>query len=164
MSAEQGQSAPANESGEESQSEDDEGKASPSALSKKSAAPSARDLLARAQNARSRGAYTEAISNYRRLLSSHPGSAEARLAHVSLAQLLLVQGSAAAALSEFQAYERSGGGSHSQEAHYGVIQALQALGWSSQEDAEIQRYLKRFPNSAQAAALKRRLGTQDDTP
>ena len=119
--------------------------------------PSAAELLARAQKARSARNYGAAIRAYQKLLRLHPRSGEARLAQLSLAQLQLAQGNAAAALSGFNAYQRTGGGL-SQEAHYGKIQALRTLGRTAEERAEIRRFLQRYPKSLQAATLRRRLG------
>ncbi|MEJ2218842.1 MAG: hypothetical protein P8099_19835, partial [Gemmatimonadota bacterium] len=73
----------------------------------------------------------------------------------------LAQGNAAAALGGFDAYLRTGG-ALSQEAHYGKIQALHALGRTAEEHAEIRGFLARYPKSLQAAALRRRLGASGD--
>jgi len=118
--------------------------------------PSAAELLARAQQARAARNYGKAAQVYQQLLRRYPASGEARLAQVSLAQLQLAQGNAASALAGFDAYQRSGG-ALSQEAHYGKIQALRALGRTAEERAEIRRFLARYPQSVQGAALKRRL-------
>ncbi|MGD8859491.1 MAG: hypothetical protein PVI30_05725 [Myxococcales bacterium] len=123
--------------------------------------PSAGELLARAQRARSERDYRGAVRAYQRLLRNHPTSGEARLAQVSLAQLQLAQGNARAALAGFDAYGRRGG-ALSQEAHYGKIQALRALGRTDEERAEIRRFLARYPEALQGAALKRRLGAARD--
>jgi TolA-binding protein len=125
------------------------------------APPSAAELLARAQKARSAREHGAAIRAYQQLLRLHPRSGEARLAQVSLAQLQLAQGNAAAALSGFDAYQRTGG-ALSQEAHYGKIQALHALGRTAEERAESRRFLERYPKSLQAATLRRRLGVGGD--
>lgn len=123
--------------------------------------PSTAELLARGQRERSARNYGAAIRAYRQLLRLHPASAEARLAQLSLAQLQLAQGDAIAALAGFDAYERSGG-ALSQEAHYGKIQALRALGRTAEESAEIRRFTAHYPDSLQAAALKQRLGARGD--
>lgn len=121
--------------------------------------PTAAELLARAQKARSVRNYGKAAQAYQHLLRLYPASSEAQLAQVSLAQLQLAQGNAAAALVGFDAYQRSGG-ALSQEAHYGKIQALYALGRTAQERAEIRIFLARYPKALQTAALKRRLGAE----
>jgi TolA-binding protein len=127
----------------------------------KAARPSAAELLARAQRARAARDYRGAVRAYQTLLHGHPASSEARLAQVSLAQLQLAQGNARAALAGFDAYQRRGG-ALAQEAHYGKIQALQALGRRDEERAEIRRFLSRYPQALQGAALKRRLGAATD--
>jgi TolA-binding protein len=130
------------------------------APARRAPSPSAAELLARAQKARSARYYGQAARAYAQLLRRYPRSGEADLAQVSLAQLQLAQGKAAAALAGFDAYERSGG-ALAQEAHYGKIQALRALRRTAEERREIQRFLAVYPDSLQVAALKRRLEAAD---
>lgn len=118
---------------------------------------SASELLNRAQKARAARDYQKAAQTYLQLLRLYPASGEARVARLSLAQLHLAEGNAAAALARFDEYHRSGG-ELSQEAHYGKIEALRALGRTAEEHAEINRFVTRYPKSLHAAALKRRLG------
>lgn len=122
------------------------------------ARPTAFELLAKAQEARAEREYERAIVLYRKVQKLHPGTSEARLARISLAQLLLTQGDPEAALAGFSAHQRDENGHLVQEAHYGKIQALRALGRVAEERAEIQRFLALYPASIQSAALKRRLG------
>lgn len=122
--------------------------------------PTAAGLLARAQQARSVRDYDGAIHAYQQLLRLHPRSAVAPLARISLAQLHLARGDAKAALAGFEAYERAGG-ALSQEAHYGKIRALRALGRTLDEQAESRRFIARYPSSVQAADLRQRLGERD---
>jgi tetratricopeptide (TPR) repeat protein len=124
--------------------------------------PSAAELLSRAQDARSVRHYAGAVKLYRELARTYPKSAEAHLSRISLAQLELAQGNPQQALAGFEAYERLGG-PLLQEAEYGKIQALGALGRTDEERAEIRRFLARHPKSLQAAALKRRLGVEGAT-
>jgi TolA-binding protein len=124
--------------------------------------PSAAELLSRAQDARSVRNYAGAVKLYRELARTYPKSAEAHLSRISLAQLELTQGNPQQALAGFEAYERLGG-PLLQEAEYGKIQALGALGRTDEEGAEIRRFLARHPKSLQAAALKRRLGVEGAT-
>jgi tetratricopeptide (TPR) repeat protein len=124
--------------------------------------PSAAELLSRAQDARSVRNYAGAVKLYRELARTYPKSAEAHLSRISLAQLELTQGNPQQALAGFEAYERLGG-PLLQEAEYGKIQALGALGRTDEERAEIRRFLARHPKSLQAAALKRRLGVEGAT-
>lgn len=121
--------------------------------------PSAAELLSRAQAARSVRNYSGAVKIYRELARAYPMSAEAHLSRISLAQLELAQGNPVQALAGFEAYERIGG-PLLQEAEYGKIQALGALGRTAAERAEIRRFLARHPKSLQAAALRRRLGVE----
>jgi hypothetical protein len=118
---------------------------------------SASELLNRAQKARAARNYPKAAQEYRQLLRLYPASGEASVARLALAQLHLAEGNATAALAGFDEYQRAGG-ELSQEAHYGKIQALHALGRTVQEHAEIRQFLARYPRSLQAAALRRRLG------
>jgi tetratricopeptide (TPR) repeat protein len=120
--------------------------------------PSATHLLAKAQKERSQKQYAQALKSYQSLFRLYPTSKEASLARVSAAQLMLSQGQPGPALAAFDAYERSGGGALAQEAHYGKIQALRALGRAEQERTEIRRFLELYPSSLQSASLKRRLG------
>jgi TolA-binding protein len=133
----------------------------PTATPARAKRPSAAELLARAQRLRSARDYRGAVRAYQRLIRRHPASSEARLAQVSLAQLQLTQGDPEAALAGFDAYQRRGG-SLAQEAHYGKIQALRALGRTDQERAEIRRFLAHYPKALQSSALKRRLGAVGD--
>ncbi len=127
------------------------------------AAPSAAELLDQAQQARSARDYAAAVLAYQQLLRLHPKSGVAPLARISLAQLQLAQGDATAALAGFEAYERTGG-ALSQEAHYGKIRALRALGRAAEERAESERFIVRYPKSPQAAALTERLRAADANP
>jgi len=120
--------------------------------------PSATHLLAKAQKERSQKQYAQALKSYQSLFRLYPTSKEASLARVSAAQLMLSQGQPGPALAAFEAYERSGGGALAQEAHYGKIQALRALGRAEQERVEIRRFLELYPSSLQSASLRRRLG------
>jgi tetratricopeptide (TPR) repeat protein len=118
---------------------------------------SASDLLARARSLRSAGRYAEAAAAYRRLCAAYPRSAEARAALVSVGELQLSQlGDASEALRSFDAYLR-GGGALDQEARYGKIRALGKLGLSDEEHAEVERFVRDYPRSVQAATLRSRL-------
>ncbi|RYZ07604.1 MAG: PEGA domain-containing protein [Myxococcales bacterium] len=114
-------------------------------------------LLEQARELRAGGRYKEAHAMYQRLLREHARSAEARVALVSLGELQLSRlGDASAALRSFDAYLR-GGGSLSQEASYGRIRALRGLGRSSDARAASDAFLKAYPKSVQAAALRKEL-------
>lgn len=116
---------------------------------------SAATLLDRARELRAAGRYAGAGAAYQRLLREHAGSAEARVALVSLGELQLSQlGDAAGALRSFDGYLRAGGALR-QEASYGRIRALRRLGRLSDARAATGEFLSRYPQSVQAAALKK---------
>ena len=115
-------------------------------------APSADELLARARSQRAAKEYEAAAKSYEQLVRAHGGSAKARAALVSLAQLY--QGplsDPAKALTHFERYlER--GGPLSEEAHYGKIRALRSLGRDA--SAEIDAFLAAYPDTTHADALR----------
>lgn len=118
---------------------------------------SAATLLERARELRAAGRYAGAGAAYQRLLREHAGSAEARVALVSLGELQLSQlGDAASALRSFDGYLR-GGGALRQEASYGRIRALRRLGRLSEARAAAQTFIGAYPQSVQAAALKKEM-------
>ncbi len=120
--------------------------------------PSASEMLSAARAQRASGNAAGAAEGYRRLMAVHPKSAEARAALLSLAELQLGPlGDPAGALRSYDSYLRSGGGGLSQEAHYGRIQALRRLGRAAEERAAIEAFVKAYPNSVQARALKSRI-------
>jgi len=71
-----------------------------------------------------------------------------------------VLGNAHAALAAFDAY-LTGNGSLRQEALYGRIRALRALGKTAPERAAIASFLEAFPESVQASPLRARLAELD---
>lgn len=120
-------------------------------------APSAADLLRAARGLVGKGRWAEAAASYRRLRQLHPGSAEAHTVLVALGQLQLDRlGDPRAASRSFSAY-LAGGGALSQEAHYGKIRALRALGARPEERAAIEQYLARHPSGEDAPSLRKRL-------
>jgi hypothetical protein len=115
--------------------------------------PSPVALIRRASALRSAGRYAEAAAVYRELVRAHPRSGEARIAQVSLGELELSQlGQAASALASFEAY-LAGGGSLTQEARYGRIRALRALGRSGEATEAAAAFVRDYPGSAQARSL-----------
>ena len=116
------------------------------------------ELFQLASRARRAGDASSAIRYYRALLRDYPGSAEASLSRISLGNLLLETGAAAAALTEFNAYLRAPSGSMAAEAQYGRARALAALGRQAQELAAWKRLLADFPASPYATRARRRLG------
>ncbi|WP_438028614.1 tetratricopeptide repeat protein [Sorangium sp. So ce233] len=120
-------------------------------------AMSAEALLLRAQSRLAQGKSAEASAAYRDLLAQHPSSPEARAALVSLGQLALHQGKAAAALGYFERYLAGGGGSLAAEARVGRIQCLRRLGRTADERAAIADFLSRHGASVHAPRLRARL-------
>ncbi len=118
----------------------------------------AAQLFALANDAGREGHAARAVSFYLKLEQQFPGSREAQPARVSLGRLLLEQGSAAAALTQFDRYLAASGSSLSAEALYGRARALRALRRPREERAAWQRLLAEQPGSVYAATAKTRLG------
>ena len=117
------------------------------------------ELLARARAERAVGAMNDAAKSYRRLIGEYPSSAEALTARVALGQLeLSALGDASGALGHFSEYLRRGGPLE-QEARYGQVRALAALGRSADEKQAIEGFLAKYPRAMQSAALQQRLKT-----
>ena len=132
----------------------------PKALAIKPAAvpPTAEKLYRQANEARRSGQTGPAIATYRELQATFPGSAEARLSHVSLGRMLLQGGSAGAALRQFDAYLAGGSGQRlAAEAMFGRGQALQALGRTAEEVQNWRRLIGQYPDSAYATHASHRL-------
>ncbi len=120
--------------------------------------PSARESYRLANEHRRAGRTAQAIANYRSLQRQHPGSAEARLSHVSLGRVLLQHGSAGQALRQFEGYLVGGSGQRlAAEALYGRGRALQALGRRAEEGENWRRLIREYPDSAYATHASRRL-------
>jgi ferric-dicitrate binding protein FerR (iron transport regulator) len=135
------------------------GRVSPGAPAPSASAESAGELLSRAREQRASGSMKDAAKAYRRLIGEHPGSAEAHTARVALGQLELSSlSNAAAALAQFTEYLRRGGPLE-QEARYGQVRALAALGRAAEERRAIEAFLAKYPKAMQSAALKDRLKT-----
>jgi tetratricopeptide (TPR) repeat protein len=119
---------------------------------------SAGALLREALELRRKGRFAEAAHAYRRLLSQHAGSAEARAALVSLGDLQLSRlQQADAALRSFEAYLKSGDRALVKEAEYGRIRALRALGRTEEERRAIEHLLVRYPSGVHAESMRARL-------
>jgi tetratricopeptide (TPR) repeat protein len=118
------------------------------------ARPSASALLGRARSLRVAGRYREAAAAYQELVSAYAGSDVSRVALVSLGELQLSSlGRPAAALESFERY-LAGGGSLTQEARYGRIRALTAVGRTQAAREATDRFLRDYPGSAQAESLR----------
>jgi ferric-dicitrate binding protein FerR (iron transport regulator) len=116
-----------------------------------------RDLLGRARALRTQGAFREAADAYRAAYASDPHGAEGRTALVALGGLLLSElNDPAGALAAFDSY-LTGKGALAQEAEFGRIRALRALGRYESEKAAIQSFLVAHPEGPDAQVLRRRL-------
>jgi hypothetical protein len=132
-----------------------------SAMAMPNVAPStsAPELLAAARERRARGDLDGASTAYRDLLRRHGSSAEAHAALVPFGELRLAAGGAVAtqeALDSFDRYLKRGG-SLEQEATFGRIRALRALGRTAEERKTIEAFVKRFPDAPLATSLGDRL-------
>jgi hypothetical protein len=118
----------------------------------------ARDLLGRARALRTQGAFREAADSYRAAYASDPHGAEGRTALVALGGLLLSElNDPAGALAAFDGYLNERKGVLAQEAEFGRIRALRALGRYESEKAAIQSFLVDHPEGPDAQVLRRRL-------
>lgn len=116
------------------------------------------DLLRHALELRAERRFAEAATVYRKLIAQQPRSAEARTALVSLGDLQLARLSdAASALKSFDAYLASGDRVLEQEAQYGRIRALRALGRGAEEQLAIERLLSSYPAGVHAEPMRQRL-------
>jgi TolA-binding protein len=122
-----------------------------------SASSSASEAYRAANDARRAGRTDEAVRGYQQLQRRFPSSAEAHASRVSLGGLLLRNGSASAALAEFDAYLARGAGQLAAEALFGRGRALQTLGRSAEEANTWGRLVKQYPSSAYATHAQRRL-------
>ena len=117
-----------------------------------------RDLLGRARALRTQGAFREAADAYRAAFASDPHGAEGRTALVGLGGLLLSElNDPAGALQAFDSYLSERKGALTQEAEFGRIRALRALGRYQAEKAAIQSFLVAHPEGPDAQVLRRRL-------
>jgi tetratricopeptide (TPR) repeat protein len=120
-------------------------------------------LLARAQTSRKQGQYLEAARNYQMILSRFPSSSEAAATRLSLGDLQLSQlGAPEAALNSFRQYLTAGGALR-QEASYGEIRALRALGRSEEARSLARKFSASYPQSGQAVSLRRWLESPEDS-
>jgi TolA-binding protein len=120
-------------------------------------AATAGDLFQRANSARRAGDVGLARALYRQVEDRFPGSAEARLARVSLGKLLLAAGDARGAEDEFAHYLAGGSGPLVQEALVGRAESLQSLARPDEERRVWQRIVDEFPAGVYAAQARRRL-------
>jgi TolA-binding protein len=120
-------------------------------------------LLREAVEQRAQGRFADAARAYRQLVTQYPSSSEARAALVSLGDLQLSRlGQPEAALRSFDAYLKNGDRGLRQEAEYGRIRALRALGRSQDEAKAIERLLERYPAGVHAESMRARLASLRD--
>jgi tetratricopeptide (TPR) repeat protein len=119
--------------------------------------PGATTLQHRAQQARGAGEFRVAAGLYKQLVTSHPRSAEARVALVALGDLQLDKlGQPRAALRNYDRYVKAPG-PLSEEAWHGRVRALAKMGRTGEEHIGIRAYLQRFPAGFYAESLRARL-------
>lgn len=112
--------------------------------------------VAKARARRSAGDAKGAIAAYEQLVERHPNHAAARTAMVTLGQLHLDLREPRPALKWFDRYLARPGGPLAEDAAYGRIRALGALGRSADERAAIDEFLASYPASSYAAKLRDR--------
>lgn len=117
------------------------------------AAPDPDDLLAQARALRSAGDLDGAARTYAKLIDAHRGSTVAHTAQVSLGEIHLERGRPKPALAAFDRYLRRGG-ALAEEASFGRIRALRALGRDAAAREATASFERRFPGSAYAAKLR----------
>ncbi len=125
----------------------------------KSADPA--ELFRQANARRLAGDSSGAVVAYRHLIRLYPATAEASVAQLSLAKLLIARGDAAGALTFFRAYSAAGGALGA-EALWGESQALGRMGRREEQRIVLRRLLARYPKSAYAKAARKQLS--DATP
>lgn len=103
--------------------------------------------------------WRDAAAAYEELLRTHPRSPQASVARISLADIELDHmRRPAVAIKHYDAYLRiSSSGVVAQEAEYGRIRALRALGRTQREKNEIANFIAKHPGAMQTGMLKARL-------
>ncbi len=116
-------------------------------------------LLKQARRLQRKRAWREAATRYRSLIQRHPSAIQTQIASVALGNLLLDHlGDARGALHTFSAYlKRTAQGMLAQEAAWGRIRALQALGAKDLERQALLTFLSRWPHSLQTPQARHRL-------
>lgn len=115
----------------------------------------AAELFDRANAARRRGAWAEAL--YRTLQTRFPESAEARLSYAIVGRLQLDAGDAEAAVGSFETYLSTGDAALREQAIAGQALALRRLGRTDRELLSWLALLAEYPRSSYAALARRRL-------
>lgn len=117
-------------------------------------APEPRERLAAARSRRAAGDRKGAAKIYEALIAASPRSSAARVATVSLGQLYLELDRPKKAKAAFERYLARGPGTLSEDAAFGRLRALRALGASS-FPAAAKKFLARYPEGAYASRVRR---------
>jgi TolA-binding protein len=104
-----------------------------------------------------RGDTRDAIALSCQLEEEYPTSREAVTSRLSLGMLYLQDRQPVAALEQFRGFRRVGSGATVPEAIWGESQALRQLGRAAEERATLEELLQAYPESAYAAAVRKRL-------
>lgn len=113
----------------------------------------ASQMLAEARALANAGALARAVAAYDALRRAHPDSADANAANVSIGELQLRRGRAREALRAFERYlER--GGALAEEARWGRVRALDALGRTDARNRAIDQFLAAHPHTVYAREAK----------
>ena len=104
-------------------------------------------MLAAARELAAKGELAAAASAYQKLVTTYPSAGESRAALVSLGRVQASRGRHSAALAAFERYLADGGGALAEEAQYGRIQALHALGRVAARDRAIDELAREHPRS-----------------
>ncbi len=122
-------------------------------------------LLTTAQRELAAGDRPTAMRSYRILIERFPDSVEGRTARISLGRLLLATGDTSAALVEFEKYlDGHDAGPLLEEARYGRIRCLQALGRTAELHTAIDDFEARYPTSLHHERLAKWRTDQDESP
>jgi len=125
----------------------------PPAVSTNARAHGAARLLLTAREARARGDTGASTIAYRALFARHDQSPEAHAARVPYGEILLTDGAYRAALAAFERY-LARGGPLAEEASFGRIRALRALGVAADERAALASFLDAYPHSPLCTSLR----------
>lgn len=126
-----------------------EPEAAPKVVTPRRSAPvaSPSELLEAARGHVAAGNPGAALRTYAELRKKHPKSKAAHASEVSSGQLQLQRGTHKAALASFSRYLSRGGGSLAEEAWWGKIRALHALGRKDAKARAIEQLRTKFPSS-----------------
>lgn len=113
------------------------------------------EMLATARALASAGKLDAAAKGYTRLIDAHPRSSEAHAAWVSLGRIQAARGRHRDALAAFGRYLSGGAGALAEEAHWGRIQALHALGRTQERDKAIAGFATAYPKSVYLPKARR---------